>query len=856
MIRAQPSADKALSRTGAPPVDLADCDREPIQQLGIIQPGGFLIALSSDWNISRISANAPQWIGRPVAALLGTSLRDLVGSEAAHTIRNRLTMLRGENAIERAIGIDLFDRGQLFDVAVHLSGSRIILECEPSQDRDGAGSNTLVRAMIGRLQRTVGFTELCRGAARQLKALTGFDRVMVYKFHPDGSGEVVSEAARTGLASLLGLRYPASDIPRQARALYEKNWLRLIVDVDCEPVQILPLLDPDGEPLDLSMSMLRAVSPIHLEYLRNMGVAASMSVSILLQGKLWGLFACHHMAPRRIDFEQRMAAELFGQVFSLMLDSRERDLEVDYEAKARQLHNQVMAVVASESSAFDNVSRLIDMMTDLIPCDGIGVWVDEQATLSRSTPTRAEFLGLLQFLNRTAASSVYATSEIGRGHEPAHDFVERAAGLLAIPISRSPRDYIVFFRREVAHSVLWAGNPDKSVTLGSNGMRLTPRKSFTAWREIVRGQSTAWAASELRVAESLRITLLEVVLRLTDAAERERRNAAERQELLIAELNHRVRNILGLIHGLVAQSQSGAQSVESFASVLGGRVQALARAHDQITIQHWGPGALHALVAAEAAAYVASGSERVRRTGPDVLLQPTAFSTLALVVHELTTNSAKYGALSALHGHVDIAWRFDATGWLVMDWTEHGGPPVQAPSRRGFGTTIIERSVSHDLKGEAEMHYHLAGLRARLTIPPQFLIEGAASHPEAEPAAPAPAGQLSGDILLVEDNIIIALDAEDMLEKLGAAHVDIVGSVDEALRLIAVSLPSFAVLDINLGGETSFALASRLRPLGVPFCFATGYGEDAALPPEHAAVPVAKKPYSIETLAKAIAAVG
>ena len=844
---------------GDPQVELANCDREPIHQSGAIQPGGFLIAASSDWIISRVSANAPDWTGRPVDALLGASLRDLVGAEAAHTIRNRLTMLQGEDAIERVIAVDLFERGRRFDIAVHLSGSNIILEGEPSDGGPdaggGASATTLVRSMIGRLQRTVGFAALCREAARQLKALTGFDRVMVYKFHPDGSGEVVGEVSRAGLDPFLGLRYPASDIPRQARALYERNWLRLIADVEAEPVRILPALDPEGEPLDLSMSMLRSVSPIHLEYLRNMGVAASMSVSILSRGKLWGLFACHHMAPRPLGFERRMAAELFGQVFSLMLDSRERDLEVEYEARARQLHNRVMAVVASEYSAFDNVSRLIEMMTDLIPCDGIGVWVDERATLSRSTPTHEEFLGLLQFLNRAAASSVYATNDIGRVHEPARDFAERAAGLLAIPISRSPRDYIVFFRREAARSVLWAGDPDKPVTVGPDGARLTPRKSFAAWREIVRGQSAAWAAPELRVAEALRVTLLEVVLRLTDVAERERRSAAERQELLIAELNHRVRNILGLMHGLVAQGQSGMASVEEFASVLGGRVQALARAHDQITVQHWGPGALHTLVAAEAAAYLSDGSDRVRHAGPDVLLQPQAFSTLALVVHELMTNSAKYGALSALHGHVDIAWRFEASGGLAVDWVEHGGPPVQAPTRRGFGTTIIERSVAHDLRGEAEIHYHLAGLRVRLKIPVQFVTAGVVARTEVEAPPPPPAGRLSGDVLLVEDNIIIALDAGDMLERLGATRVDIVGSVDEAMRSIAASRPSFAVLDINLGSETSFALASRLRPLGVPYCFATGYGEDATLPPEYADVPVAKKPYSIDTLARAIAAV-
>ncbi len=175
-----------------------------------------------------------------------------------------------------------------------------------------------------------------------MRALTGFDRVMVYRFDPDGSGEVIAESARSSLDPYLGLHYPASDIPKQARALYERNWLRIIADVDAAPVPVLPARDPHGRLLDLSMSSLRTVSPIHLEYLRNMGVAASLSVSILRGGKLWGLFACHHTEPRHLSLERRTGAELFGQMFSLILESREREAETAYEASSRALHDRLM----------------------------------------------------------------------------------------------------------------------------------------------------------------------------------------------------------------------------------------------------------------------------------------------------------------------------------------------------------------------------------------------------------------------------------------------------------------------------------------------------------------------------------
>jgi light-regulated signal transduction histidine kinase (bacteriophytochrome)/CheY-like chemotaxis protein len=843
-------------------IDLSNCDREPIHLLSTIQPIGFLVAASADWIITRLSANAPDWLGQPVDALLGSSLRTLFSAEALHTLRNRQAVLRGDDAVERAFALRLMEGGPAFDVAIHLSAGQIVLECEPSERDGDMSAGTLVRSLIARLQPTEAIGDFYREAARLLRALTGFDRVMVYKFTGDGSGEVVADATKPGIPSFLGLRYPASDIPKQARALYERNWLRIVADTSSEGVPIVPQLGPEGEPLDLSMSTLRAVSPIHLEYLRNMGVAASMSVSILRRGKLWGLFACHHLTPRCIAYERRSAAELYGQTFSLLLESRERELEVDYETRARKLHNQLMAAMAAGASTFENISRFVDSITDLIPCDGIGIWVEEQVTLKGTTPTREEFLGLTRFLNRTGASSVFATNEIGKAYEPGRDFPERAAGLLAIPVSRSPRDYIVFFRREVARSVTWAGNPDKPVTVGPNGVRLTPRKSFDAWREVLHGQSLPWTDAELRVANSLRTTLLEVILHLADIAQKERQGAAERQELLIAELNHRVRNILGLIRGLISQSQAGSGSVEEFAGVLSGRVQALARAHDQITRDQWGPASLRALIEAEAEAYAGDGTGGFNtggRTGvcigsPDVLLQPEAFTTVVLVLHELMTNSAKYGALQGGRGQVNITWMQDASGRLVIQWVESGGPPVQAPTRRGFGTTIIERSIPHDLKGEATVEFLLAGLRARLVIPAHYV---AAGHPAAAPPAmPAsrPPARLSGAVLLVEDNIIIALDAEEMLAKMGATQVDVAGSVADALASIGTHRPDFAVLDVNLGGETSFAVASRLQILGIPHVFATGYGEDVAFPPEHAGTPVAKKPYSVASLQAVVAA--
>jgi two-component sensor histidine kinase len=321
---------------------------------------------------------------------------------------------------------------------------------------------------------------------------------------------------------------------------------------------------------------------------------------------------------------------------------------------------------------------------------------------------------------------------------------------------------------------------------------------------------------------------------------------------LIAELNHRVRNILNLIRGVITQSKDAAHTVESFTGVVGGRIQALARAHDLITADQWGPASFQALLNAEAGAYIGGKAERVSMDGPDALISPEAFTTIALVIHEMVTNSAKYGALSDKRGRVQIATTFDRLGRFNISWSEHGGPPVKPPTRRGFGSTVIERSILHDLRGEARIEYVLSGLRAEFLIPAAYVDESDMAAPRSRTiAATGPAHETGiglSDVLLVEDNMIIALDAEEMLRELGAKSVRVASGVADALRTIDERAPDFALLDVNLGDETSFAIAERLSKLNVPFAFASGYDEQAAFPEEYAQVRKLSKPYSTESL--------
>ncbi|WP_447909583.1 HWE histidine kinase domain-containing protein [Brevundimonas bullata] len=845
--------------TPAASVDLTNCDREPIHIPGAIQPIGFLVALTADWQVARASANIEDFLHQSPEAVVGALIQDLFTPKAVHDLRNRVAMLGGRDAVERLFSCVLVDGGPAFDVAVHVSAGEVVIEAEPASGEHGDASGA-VRSMMSRLDQAADFPAFYREGARQVRALLGYDRVMVYRFAEDGSGEVVAEAARSGIGRFMGLRYPATDIPAQARELYRRNLLRLITDVNAVPVPIIPARNQDGRPLDLSLSTLRSVSPIHIEYLKNMGVGASLSISIIVDGKLWGLFACHHYAARRPTFERRSVSELFAQMFSMRLESRERKETVEYERRARDISDQLLGAVASDETLLKDPDWLADILTHAIPADGVGVWLGGNHAFSGETPPLEDFRRIVRALNGTAAGRVFATDHIGALVPDASAFASGAAGLLAIPISRSPRDYVILFRRELVHSVRWGGDPHKPVSFGPNGPRLTPRESFAEWKELVEGRSQPFTASEIRVAETLRATLIEVVLRLADEASAERQQSSARQELLIAELNHRVRNILGLIRGLIRQSEPTSASIADFVKVVDGRIHALARAHNQITDDHWGPAPLQALIDAEAAAFVDERG-RINLEGEPVLLNPNAYSTMALVLHELVTNSNKYGSLSTQDGRVVIGWSRNAARDLIMEWREIGGPPVTPPTRQGFGTTIISRSVPYDLGGSADVAYEPGGVHAVFRIPARHLSEPrptdggktikyprpAIGHPQILPDAVL----ASHDILLVEDSLIIALDAEDIANRLGAASVTTAATVEGALEFIDAARPTVAMLDINLGDRHSYPIADRLAEVGVPFIFATGYGEQANPPIEHRGRPIVQKPYTLENVARA-----
>ncbi len=839
----------------ARPIEQTECDKELVHIPGAIQPFGVLVAFSlPTWAIAHVSVNAPALFGAASSeAMIGGAMETVLSPAIIHDLRNtfQAAMISGfaERLAGQAVGVD----GEPHDILIHPSGQIAVAEFIPVAGADTIRTDpaALVKTIIERLRRTTSFKAFLVSAARQVRAVTGYDRVMIYKFLEDDSGEVVAEALRAGMPPFLGLHYPASDIPAQARALFLRQWLRMIPRVDGTPIQVVPKLTSKGLPLDLSLSTLRAASPIHLQYLRNMGSAATLTVSIIDGERLWGMIACHHDTPRRISSSMASAVELFAQVFSGLIEAKANKDELAYYGQAREVLDALVAGMEPEETIFQNLRGFAEPLKTMIPCDGIGVWSEGRFEGDGIVPPPDAVEELIRFLDTKRVDRCFSTDGLSKLLPDAMRYVDKVSGLVAVPFSRAPKDYVLLFRREVVQTVTWGGDPNKAVTKDGGG--LSPRESFAAWKEQVEGRSLPWRRGELEMAETLRIALLDVILRRANLVDRERRAAQESQLLLVAELNHRVKNVLAVIRSLVRQSQQVATSFEGFTADLQSRIHALAKAHDLLTQAHWKQAPLRGLVEVEAEAWTEPGDPRLVMKGPPVMVEARAYQTLALVLHELMTNAAKYGALSVKDGRLTVAWSLEKTGDLVLTWTERGGPQVEPPTRRGFGTIVIEQSVPFELQGEASIAYPPEGVCARFKIPYDF-VEKAEADAVRVQAVPVQRADLNGkSLLLVEDSMMIALDAQAMLQNCGA-EVELVATTNDARRAIELNSFDAAILDVNLYTETSYRIAEELQDRAIPFVFATGYGEQIVVPERFKAVHVISKPYAEDALRAALAA--
>jgi len=853
--------------------DVTNCDLEPIHIPGAILPHGAMLVLDGQTlDIMQVAGD--------VTGLLGASAEDLLGRSAAtvfqpvqiatlRALSAQLTLLKPRHLLDPQMRVAA---GRPLDASLHRSDGALILEFEAADidERFAADPLAAVQEMTEGLDRAPSLVSLCQMAADRVREVATYDRVLVYRFMQDGSGWVIAEAKRDGLEPFLDLHYPAADIPKQARALYVKNGLRLITQVNYEPAPLLPANNPrTGKPLDMSQAILRDVSPIHRQYLRNMGIDASMSISIIVGGELWGLIACHHYSPRRLPRHLRAVCELFGSMFSYQLEVFEKREQFTARLNSRMVLQSLMLNLASADDYARGLTEQSPNLLDYIhggatnlngqTDGGVAVSVKGKLTFLGTTPSNSQIGGLVDWLNThmPGREGVYATDRLGECWDSAKAFAEVASGLLVISVSPDPSDYIIWFRPELVGTSLWAGEPRKAVVPGRDGDILSPRKSFEVWKEAVRGRGLPWSPSDLDAARDLRTSLLNVVLRRITEAARERKLATERDQLLMAELDHRVKNTLANIEALVMQTSLSADSLSGFVAGLAARIQSMAKAHSLLSQSRWEGVAINNLLMEELDPYI-SGHPAFDIAGPDLVLTSKSALALSLAVHELATNAGKYGALSAPGGRVSIHWVQTENGGLDLTWTETGGPRVSAPKRRGFGSMLIERALAMETDGTATLRYLPGGVVCHVTLPQAALAPVDSASVPAPPISFSnvkPEAKRAGNdirVLVVEDSFMITRALELAFDSFGWTMVGPASRIPKALALVKSESFDAALLDVNLDGEMSWDIAAALKARGIPFVFSTGYEITALLPDYLRGSKYVKKPFQLDELEQMI----
>lgn len=501
----------------APVLDLSTCDQEPIHIPGSIQPHGFLLTLSDGLEVLQASANLGDWTGLGVQDALGRPLAEVIGEEAALRLAPELDARLG--ARPYYVGAVTLANGRHFDVLGHKWDEVTLLEFEPVE-RTGPADFRHLYSLIGDFLMKVNDSDsiesLARLACQHVRSVTGFGRVLVYQFDADGHGHVTAEARQDDYASYMGQHFPATDIPAQARELYALSRIRLIQDANYAPAPLVPALNPaTGKPNDLSFAVLRSVSPVHLQYMRNMHTLASMSVSLMVKGKLWGLISCHNEDPIPVNFEKRTACEQLGQILALCIESREDAAELQFRLDLRRIMVSMLAGLTQGSDFIENLSSVFPELLRFARATGAAVVVDERILTYGDTPEQDDIQDLVDWLAVHAHGDMFHTDNLSSVYPQAGRMIRNASGLMALPISRIHKHYLLWFRPEYVHTIEWAGNPhDKLVQSAAAGipMQLSPRTSFAAWRETIHGTSVPWHGGEIELALEFRTALLGIAL--------------------------------------------------------------------------------------------------------------------------------------------------------------------------------------------------------------------------------------------------------------------------------------------------------------------------------------------------------
>lgn len=695
--------------------DLTACDREPIHIPGAIQPHGLL--LIADTTAHRVVAGAgalearfgDDWLDAMLSDLLAQDVHALLATTAA-----------GPGGTVRGAAVALGDA--TFDVALHRSGDWLIAELEPTGDTPLLAGDMLawMDAIAAGFERATSLSMLCTRAAAAFRALTGFDRVMIYRFLDDDAGRVVGEDRDPALNSFMHHHFPAADIPRQARALYVRNRTRVIPDVHYAPA---PLRPAGFENLDLSDVALRSVSPIHVQYLRNMAVGASASISIVKDGLLWGLIACHHSTAKAMPLDVRLAASALAGGLARQIRAREEAETYRERLSLRAAEDALLPSLAPPLACAvkdrnDDLQRMLDG-------DGLALLHDGGIDRYGHCPAPDQIRAIGRWLSERNTADAFATHHLAEHFPDAAAFSDTASGLLALPIPQEDA-VLLWFRAEQIEEIEWAGNPHKGVEVDPAAI-LTPRTSFASWSELVRGRSRRWTLEQVEAAHRLRRAMRDAFAarerrRLYTELERmvaEKDAALAQKDVLMKEVDHRVQNSLQLVSAFLSlQARDAGPGVVADQLIEArSRLSAVALVHRRLYRDDQIESVDLARYLSELIADLQTslGADWARDMTVDLtpMLLPTDRAvSVGLIAAELIINATKY-AYPGGTGPIDVALE-QHRNRLRLIVADHGGG--KQGDRQGFGSRMMG-AVMQRLDGELELADNDPGLRAILTAP-------------------------------------------------------------------------------------------------------------------------------------------
>lgn len=705
--------------------DLTACDRELIHIPGSIQPHGLLLVVErNSLSLAHVAGDAETILGRNSwrGENLGAVLND--------ALAGRIARLADSTAVGAYIGPWSGPDGRCWDVAAHPVADHLLVELEPCAPESPPAAVVLgsLEAAGRAFERASTLRGLCERAAEEFARITGYDRVMIYRFLDDDAGVVVAEHVAEGMSGFLHHHFPSSDIPKQARALYVRNLVRVIPDVAYVPAPLRPDW-AEPAPLDMSDCALRSVSPIHMQYLRNMGVEASASISIVKDGLLWGLVACHHSGPRQLGYDVRSACRALAGGLARQIKAKEEAETYRERIRLRGFEDEILRSLGPERTLDDSLAEAAPRLRRMFDADGAAIFRGGRLILDGECPNEIAVREMVGWLTDQAVVETYHSDRWGEIDPRALPYQSLASGVLALTLSADEPFVLIWFRAERLQVVNWAGNPHKQAE-GEAGI-LTPRASFDAWAETVSGRARPWTAAEVETADRLRTALQEIRhnRRLRDLNGRLSETLADREALLaqkdflIREVNHRIQNSLQLVSSFLALQGRASQSDEVKASLEEAqrRLQAVAVVHrrlyraDQVETVDLARY-LEELTGDMQSSMGAEWADQITVSLAPITVATDRAVTIGLVLTELVINANKY-AYEGRAGPIEIALEQHRGSFRLLVADRGKGKKAGAGrGSDGFGSRMMAAMVSQ-LQGQLDFSDNLPGLRIILTAP-------------------------------------------------------------------------------------------------------------------------------------------